>query len=156
MLTAIDALQRFTLEEAQTDQMALESYIRLGTFIGDGMVATGDYDKAEKQFQEFYQLSCDMQSSVLRQAEWYPRHFELFEIIIRSYTTSGEYERVLPWVKRCEDTAEAYYNSAEFKTCHISQPSMLKAIWLACKSVRRLPWRTWVAQKRQPRPIATT
>ena len=115
MLTAIDALQRFTLEEAQTDQMALESYIRLGTFIGDGMVATGDYDKAEKQFQEFYQLSCDMQSSVLRQAEWYPRHFELFEIIIRSYTTSGEYERVLPWVKRCEDTAEAYYNSAEFK-----------------------------------------
>ena len=38
MMTAIDAMQRFSLDEALTDQMALESYIRLGTFVGDGMM----------------------------------------------------------------------------------------------------------------------
>ena len=115
MLTAIDAMQRFSLEEALTDQTALESYIRLGTFVGDGMVSTGDFEEAEKQFLKFYNLSNDMKAGVIRLAEWYPRHFELFEIIIRAYTTSGQYDLVLPWVERCEQAVEEYYASPEFK-----------------------------------------
>ncbi len=115
MLTAIDAMQRFSLDEALQDQIALESYIRLGTFVGDGMVSTGDYDEAEKQFQKYFDLSNEMKDGVLRLAEWYPRHFELFEIIIRAYTTSGQYDRVLPWVERCEESVDEYYKSPEFK-----------------------------------------
>ena len=95
MLTAIDAMQRFSFEEALTDQTALESYIRLGTFVGDGMVSTGDFEEAEKQFLKFYNLSNDMKAGVIRLAEWYPRHFELFEIIIRAYTTSPERSRII-------------------------------------------------------------
>ena len=102
MLTAIDATQRFSLEEAMMDQTALESYIRLGTFVGDGLVSTGNYEEAEKQFQKYYDLSNEMKSGVIRLAEWYPRHFELFEVIIRSYIVSGQYERALPWIERCE------------------------------------------------------
>lgn len=115
MLTAIDATQRFTLNEAMTDQTALESYIRLGTFVGDGLVSTGNYEEAEKQFQKFYDLSTEMKPGVMRLAEWYPRHFELFEVIIRSYIVSGQYERALPWIERCEQAVEAYYKSPEFK-----------------------------------------
>ncbi len=115
MMTAIDAMQRFSLDEALTDQTALESYLRLGTFIGDGMVCTGDYVEAEKQFQKFYELSNDMKEGVIRLAQWYPRHFELFEIIIRSYTTNAQYDSVLPWVERCEEAVEEYYNAPEFK-----------------------------------------
>ena len=115
MITAIDAMQRFSLDEAMTDQMALESYLRLGTFVGDGMVATGNYDEAEIQFKKYFELSNSMQPSVQRPAEWYPRHFELFEIIIRAYTNSGQYERALEWIEHCEDAVDAYYKSPRFK-----------------------------------------
>ena len=115
MLTAIDATQKFSFEEAMTDQTALESYIRLGAFIGDGLVSTGNYDDAEKQFQKFYNLSKDMKPGVMRLAEWYPRQFELFEVIIRSYIVSGQYDRAVPWIERCEQDVEAYYKSPEFK-----------------------------------------
>ena len=115
MLTAIDATQRFSLEEAMTDQTALESYIRLGTFIGDGLVSTGNYEEAEKQFTKFYDLSNEMKPGVMRLAEWYPRHFELYEVIIRSYIVSGQYARALPWIERCEKDVEAYYKAPEFK-----------------------------------------
>ena len=115
MMTAIDAMHRFSLDEALADQTALESYLRIGTFIGDGMVCTGDYEEAEKQFMKFYELSNNMKEGVIRLAQWYPRHFELFEIIIRSYTTNAQYESVLPWVERCEAAVEDYYKAPEFK-----------------------------------------
>ena len=115
MLTAIDATQRFSLDEAMMDQTALESYIRLGTFVGDGLVSTGNYEEADKQFKKYYELSNEMKPGVVRLAEWYPRHFELFEVIIRSYIVSGEYARALPWIERCENAVEDYYKSPDFK-----------------------------------------
>lgn len=138
MLTAIDATQKFSLDEAMTDQTALESYIRLNTFIGDGLVSTGNYDEADKQFQKFYNLSKDMKPGVMRLAEWYPRQFELFEVIIRSYIVSGQYERALPWIERCEQDAEDYYKSPEFKDMPHSTTSFVEG-YLAgaqiCKAV---------------------
>lgn len=115
MLTAIDAIQRFSLEEVKTDQMALESYLRLGVFVGDGMVTTGNYDEAEKNFRKYFEISNRMKPSVQRPAQWYPRHFELFEIIIRAYTNSRQYERALAWINQCERAVDAYYKSPQFK-----------------------------------------
>ena len=138
MLTAIDAVQKFSLDEAMTDQTALESYIRLNTFIGDGLVSTGNYDEADKQFQKFYNLSKDLKPGVMRLADWYPRQFELFEVIIRSYIVSGQYERALPWIERCEKDVEAYYKSPEFKDMPHSTTSFVEG-YLAgaqiCKAV---------------------
>ncbi len=138
MLTAIDATQRFSLQEAMTDQMALESYIRLGVFVGDGLVSTGNYDDADSQFLRFYDISNEMKQGVMRLAEWYPRHFELFQIITRSYIVNAQYERAMPWIERCEEAVEAYYKSPEFKEMPHSTTSYVEgylASALICKAV---------------------
>ncbi len=138
MLNAIDATQRFSLEEAQTDQTALESYIRLGTYLGDGLVSTGSYDDAEKQFQKFFDLSNEMKPGMIRLAEWYPRYFELFQIITRSYVINAQYERALPWIERCEKAVEDYYNSPEFKNMPHSTTSYVEGYLagvMICKAV---------------------
>ncbi len=115
MLIALDAKQRFTPEEAMTDQMALEHYIRMKTFIGDGMVTTGNYEEAETHFRKVFDLSNSMQSYDIRLEEWYPHFFELYEIIFHSYTINGQYEHALEWIKGCEEAADAYFKSPKTK-----------------------------------------
>ena len=108
MMTAMEARKRFSLEEAAADQAVLGSYIRMQANLGNGFILLGDYDEAEKNFEECYRDGNLMTERVEKLTQWLMWRLQTMDIIMQSEMGRDRSEETLKWIERDEKLVAQY------------------------------------------------
>ena len=108
MMTAMETMKRFSLEEASADQAVAGSYLRMQANLGNGFNLLGDYDEAEKNFEACYQAGNLITERVKSLSQWLQFRLQAMDIIIRSEMGRGLTEKTLKWVERDEKLMAQY------------------------------------------------
>ena len=108
MMTAMETMKRFSLEEASADQAVAGSYLRMQANLGNGFNLLGDYDEAEKNFEACYQAGNLITERVENLTPWLQYRLQIMDIIIRSEMSREHCEKTLKWVERDEKLLAQY------------------------------------------------
>lgn len=131
MMTAMETMKRFSLEEAAADQMALGSYLRMQANLGNGLNLLGDYDEAEKYFEACYHNANLMTHRVKNLIQWLQMRLQAMDIIIRSEMSRDQSERTLKWVERDEKLIAQFDSMPDANRYNLD---VLRSTMLICKS----------------------
>lgn len=108
MMTAMETMKRFSLEEASADQAVAGSYLRMQANLGNGFNLLGDYEEAEKNFEACYQAGNQLTERVESLTPWLQYRLQIMDIIIRSEMSREHCEKTLKWVERDEKLIAQY------------------------------------------------
>lgn len=131
MMTALETMKRFSLEEASADQMVLGAYLRMQADLGNGFNLLEKYDEAEKNFEECYRNANLMTDRIKNLTQWLQMRLQTMDIIIRSEMGRDLSEKTLKWVERDEKLIAQYDSMPDANRYNLD---VFRSTMLICKS----------------------
>lgn len=132
VMQALDALKRFTVEDAEADVVTFDSYMYMYISVGCYMTRRGNAAEGEKYFEKAYQQMKAYEPKADDKEQYLIRVVGAIYEIIQSYSNSAEYENIIQWVGRCELALADYDRLPGWKNPLV--PDMVKNVMMTQKA----------------------
>ena len=132
VMQALDALKRFSIEDAEVDVVAFYGYTQLYISVGCYMTKRGNVAEGETYFEKAYQQMKEYEPKTDDKEQYLIRVAGAIYEIMRSYTASKEYESILRWSDRFEQALADYNRLPGWK--NPIAPDMMKCTVMTYKA----------------------
>lgn len=132
VMQAIDALKRFTIEDAEVDVVTFDGFTQLYISMGCYMTRRGNSAEGETYFEKAYQVMKEYESKTDDKEQYLIRMAAALYEILRSYTNSNEYDNIIRWSYRCEQALADYGRMPGWK--NPIAPDMMKSTVMALRA----------------------
>lgn len=107
-LLALDALKKFTIDDAEGDMISVTDYIRLYGAAGYGLISRGDIKNGNDYYVKSYELSRQYEDAYSTEKEqWLIHRVVTVYELIEALNIYKCYDVMMPWIERQErDIAE--------------------------------------------------
>lgn len=109
VVQALNALKRFTIEDAEVDVVTFFSYMQLYVSVGCYMTRRGNADEGEGYFEKAFLQMKEFEPKTDDKEQYMIRKMAITHEIIRAYSNTDKYQNILRWAER-ERQAEEEYN----------------------------------------------
>ena len=132
VMQALDALKRFTIEDAEEDVVTFDSYMYMYISVGCYMTRRGNAAEGETYFEKAYQQMKAYEPKADDKEQYLIRVVGAIYEIIQSYSNSTECENIIQWTKRCELALADYDRLPGWKNPLV--PDMVKNVIMTQKA----------------------
>ena len=107
---ALEALKRFSVEDAEGDDTAYDNYLDYYYTVGFGMIMHGEDENGESYFEKCYELILKNHENIENKSFALRRRMILLYQIIQSHNVESDYglNKELMWIERQEKTFAEY------------------------------------------------